>query len=388
MQVFRLVYKLIISYRKLMFVYLAVFLGMIIILSKVNAGPENTGFVAEKLDVGVVNHDDGEYVEGMMDYFSKEHNIKMMEDNNDAIVEDLYWRALDYVLIVPEGFSKQLKQGKLEELSLSNVKVPGYFDAEFFEAELTMYNEKLLMLLNTGYDLNEAMEYMDTLQEEKVNVELASFVNQNQNDVIKQVFHYAPYFFMTVGVIAIGMVLITLNKKEVRERTECGATNLRERVFGIILGIMIIGVFMMAAILGIAAIMSKGTVFTDVRTPYYLINVLAMIIFALGFGYFAGNVANGMEGMNGIVNVSSLLLCFLGGVFVPKEFFGESVERVSRFIPTYWYVLNNDNISSFVEGNEGLLQGVLINSSAIVLAGVVFFVITLVLQNAKRSKII
>ena len=63
-----------------------------------------------------------------------------MKMDQDKITDALYWRRLDYVLVIPEGAGKTLAQGEIPELSC--MKVPGYFDSAYFEAELQMYLQK------------------------------------------------------------------------------------------------------------------------------------------------------------------------------------------------------------------------------------------------------
>lgn len=50
------------------------------------------------------------------------------------IADALYWRKLDYVLVIPEGTDEVLSKGEVPELSC--MKVPDCFDSAYFEAAL------------------------------------------------------------------------------------------------------------------------------------------------------------------------------------------------------------------------------------------------------------
>ena len=386
MQVFKTFFKLIYSYKKTILIYFLVFLAMIVMLTKLQYSQNESGFQQQRLNIGVIDNDQSEYTKGMMEYFSVNHDMKLIEDDREAIVDELYWRTLDYILVIPKGFTDSLENGSLEAVELSSMKVPGYFEAEFFESDLKMYHSKLVSLLEVGMSVEEANKQLMKLQESSVNVKLASFVNDNQNDVVSGIYGNMPYFFIAVGVSSIALVLIAFNRQEIKDRTECSPTTLKNRSAGIICGMIGFGMILLIVSFLIVLILSGGKALTDVRIPYFMINAVSIMIFSVSLGYLAGNVSNSTEVTNGIVNVVSLLLCFLGGVFVPQEFFGEGIERVAKILPTYWYVHNNSMISKVAEVNGDFIKEILLNCSISVLYAVAVFAISLVIINAKRKR--
>ena len=386
MQVFKTFFKLIYSYKKTILIYFLVFLAMIVMLTKLQYSQNESGFQQQRLNIGVIDNDQSEYTKGMMEYFSVNHDMKLIEDDREAIVDELYWRTLDYILVIPKGFTDSLENGSLEAVELSSMKVPGYFEAEFFESDLKMYHSKLVSLLEVGMSVEEANKQLMKLQESSVNVKLASFVNDNQNDVVSGIYGNMPYFFIAVGVSSIALVLIAFNRQEIKDRTECSPTTLKNRSAGIICGMIGFGMILLIVSFLIVLILSGGKALTDVRIPYFMINAMSIMIFSVSLGYLAGNVSNSTEVTNGIVNVVSLLLCFLGGVFVPQEFFGEGIERVAKILPTYWYVHNNSMISKVAEVNGDFIKEILLNCSISALYAVAVFAISLVIINAKRKR--
>lgn len=386
MQVFKTFFKLIYSYKKTILIYFLVFLAMIVMLTKLQYSQNESGFQQQRLNIGVIDNDQSEYTKGMMEYFSVNHDMKLIEDDREAIVDELYWRTLDYILVIPKGFTDSLENGSLEAVELSSMKVPGYFEAEFFESDLKMYHSKLVSLLEVGMSVEEANKQLMKLQESSVNVKLASFVNDNQNDVVSGIYGNMPYFFIAVGVSSIALVLIAFNRQEIKDRTECSPTTLKNRSAGIICGMIGFGMILLIVSFLIVLILSGGKALTDVRIPYFMINAMSIMIFSVSLGYLVGNVSNSTEVTNGIVNVVSLLLCFLGGVFVPQEFFGEGIERVAKILPTYWYVHNNSMISKVAEVNGDFIKEILLNCSISVLYAVAVFAISLVIINAKRKR--
>lgn len=124
--------------------------------------------------------------------------------------------------------------------------------------------------------------------------------------------------------------------------------------------------------------------FQDSRMPYFMLNMLTLLLFSLSLGFFAGTVAKNNDTLSGINNVLGLGLCFLGGVFVPQEFFGEAVLKVAKFFPTYWYVKANTAISSMATGAE--VQELRGQVLLVVFYALAIFALTTVVISAKRKR--
>ena len=122
------------------------------------------------------------------------------------------------------------------------------------------------------------------------------------------------------------------------------------------------------------------------RVPWFLLNIFAMLLFGISLGFFAGMVAKNVDAMNAIVNVVSLVLCFLGGIFVPREWFAGSIGKIAKLVPTYWYVVNNEEIGQMTQATSSFVKNMLIQSGIVVAYAVVFFAVTLVIISARRKR--
>ena len=132
-------------------------------------------------------------------------------------------------------------------------------------------------------------------------------------------------------------------------------------------------------------VISGGNILTDARLPWFAVNIFAMLLFGISLGFFTGMTVKNSDAVNGVVNVTSLVLCFLGGVFVPRQFFGDGVMRVAKLFPTYWYVVNNEMIGAMKNVTQSFVRNVLIQSVVSVGYALVLFAVTLVIVSARRS---
>ena len=383
MRVFKSFFLILNRYKGTVFIFFAVFMSLSLIMAKVKGGGGEASFQQDSLDIAIVDQDDGVMADQIREYFGTHDQVTKRKMDQDKIADALYWRRLDYVLVIPEGAGDTLAKGEIPELSC--MKVPGYFDSAYFEAELQMYLQKMAALIKNGVDTDAAQQQLMKLQQKETKVHMASFVNKNQGDMSTNFFLYVPYMFIAVGVSGIGLVLLRINEKEVRERTECGAMPMKKRVLGLTAAVLVYGFCMYLFVLVAAVIISGGDILTDARLPWFAVNIFTMLLFGMSLGFFTGMTVKNGDAVNGVVNVTSLVLCFLGGVFVPRQFFGNGVMKVARLFPTYWYVVNNEMIGTMKNVSRQFVQDVLAQSAVSAGYALVLFAVTLVVASAGRK---
>lgn len=354
MQVFKTFFKMLYHYRGTVILYLCIFLGVSLAMSSANSVDSRKEFENTGISFGLVDEEQAAFGEAVREYFGGEHEIKELAYDEEKIKEALYWKEISYVLVIPKGFTESLLSGQKEKIQLKRMKVPGAYESDYFEAELDMYLSKLTGFLEAGYNLEEAAEELNQLKKEDTKVRMASFVNADQHDFITEFFVYVPYLFITLGMTGAGLILFCFNRPGVKERTECGAAPIKARLLSLTLAVLVFGLMEFALVFAIAGIASKGAIFTDVRLPYFMANIGVMLLFGLSLAILTGTISSNLQTVTGLTNVLSLALCFLGGTFVPVQFFTGGVERVARFTPVYWYTVNNAAIGAISETSEGI----------------------------------
>lgn len=386
MQVFNLYFKLLKRYKGILLMYFAIFLAVTFIISDNMSQSGEEAVSATKLNVAVIDLDNRTLGDALKNYFGDRHHIVEMEYDEDAVLEELYWRKLSYVLLIPEGFEAAMLANNGERIELQSMKVPGTWDADYFQSELEFYMSKLMALLGAGYSLEEAQSVVMDLQEEKAEVSLAEFVNKNQHDRCTIFFLYAPYLFVALGIQGVGMILLRMNEREVKARMECSSMPIKHHIAGLTAGIVLYGSIMLIAVVVIAGILSKGSIYGDVRLPYFILNLISLLLLGLSLGFLTGTVAKNSNAVAGIVNVVSLALCFLGGVFVPQEVFSDGIIKLVRFVPTYWYVKTNAAIGSMQTMHTELLQKILPQIGLVACYALAIFALTVALISVRRRQ--
>ena len=97
---------LIITKRNLLmvFMYLAIFLTIGILASGSDSNTSGTGFHAQALTVGVIDHDGGVLSKGLSTYLSQYHTVRHMPDDTAKLQDALFNRNVSYIVTIPKDF--------------------------------------------------------------------------------------------------------------------------------------------------------------------------------------------------------------------------------------------------------------------------------------------
>lgn len=231
----------------------------------------------------------------------------------------------------------------------------GIFADNQIESYLTMVG----MYVDAGFDLAKSIIYAEESMRADSVVEFAGGKDESAKDMASYYFQYLPYIFICSMVCVLGPVLMIFNGRDLSARNKCSAMSFTKRNLYLLLGsftllIVVYGLIMLLAYLIYPDFMgtSKGV--------YSMVNALITILMSMSLAYLGAQIIQKETALNMFSNVIGLGFAFLGGLFVPLDIFGENVLKVSKFIPTYWYVKTNDAIQNITgAGNlpADIMQG-------------------------------
>ena len=90
--------------------------------------------------------------------------------------------------------------------------------------------------------------------------------------------------------------------------------------------------------------------------------------------------------VNLIVTPVSLGISFISGVFVELSVLGDTVKKIGRFLPVYWYEDLNDMLSTYSELSKSQLNKVYTNLLLQLLFAVAFIGGALVVTKYRREE--
>ena len=331
-------------------IYFIIYAAITIILSVTSKDSLSANFRTKELSVCVQDEDNSEVSRALTAYLGSIHNLVEMENNPEVLQEHLYYRDIDYVLTIKEGFQDKVLKGESDSL-VTNVKVPGSSAGYFADQQVTQYIQLVQLYLNGGFSMDEALvKTIDSLENTE-NVKNITFDDNNQNGK-KEVFYfyqYLPYVFILLLFCGLAPIIIIFQEKDMRNRINCSCQKLLERNLQLALGggVYSICIWLLFIILG--AVVYGGAMFSE-NALYAMLNsfVFLLISVALTLLFSCFNLgANVMNVVNSVSNILGLGMSFLGGVFVPQNMLSDKVLAFARFLPTYWYIRANNMLAGF-----------------------------------------
>ena len=108
------------------------------------------------------------------------------------------------------------------------------------------------------------------------------------------------------------------------------------------------------------------------------------MLVALSISLLASRFVKNENAQNIVSNFISLILCFLGGAFVPLELLGPGLLNVSKFTPTYWYIKALESVSGLTAFDSEALRPVWSNLLILLGFAVAIFCVYLVVNQYKN----
>ncbi|EOS39877.1 hypothetical protein C808_00847 [Lachnospiraceae bacterium M18-1] len=344
----------------LILMYVAIFAGITVIFQHFSSLDSTGSYQAESVRIGVIDEDRGSLAKELQSYLGQFHEVTRAEHDKARLQEDLFYRNVEYIIWIPEDFFETcIVEGK----ALTVTKVPGSYTAFYVDQQINSFLNNARVFHAAGFDQEEAAESLEKLEPAQVELLDTGRVS-GEKSAYGFYFRYIPYLFLSVLCYVMGNVISAFRKGDLPKRMRaCAVSGRRQNVEGL-LAAATVGMCLWALCIGGAFFWYKDILTERGGVGYFLLNTLLMLLVALTISYLVGMFVHGKNGvntLNGIVNVLSLGLGFLCGVFVPLELMNKSVKNVSQFLPVYWYEVVNDYLVEFGnvtgEVKQAVLQG-------------------------------
>lgn len=387
MQVFKLYFKILNKQKYSFLMYIIIFI-MIMFLLLSSSGNEFTNFESSKTTVAIENLDKkSELMEHFTDYIKEHCEIVELENSSEAISDALYYRSVDYVITIPEGFAQDFVQGF--DVKLEKQFVPDSAASLLIDDYINRYFEVVRCYLETlpQETLDEILEVADATLMETASTQIYQKSHTKEEESSKfynTYFNPFSYILMNCFITGVGLILFSFHNIDIRRRNLVSTLSIRSMNVQLILGnaVFCLGFVTLFSVL---AIVLNPSHMVNFDTFLYLLNTIVYSISALAFSYLIGIVILSRRAVTAISSVASLGMAFIGGAFVPQTLLNDSVIRIAIFTPVYWYVRVNNAILDLgvFHANEVNhiyeMMGIQLGFAA------VFFTLVMVVSKKKRN---
>lgn len=382
MIVFKHYFKIVKQFIPMILMYTFIFTFFAVVAVSTNS--EGGAFNTAKPKIYVSNQDThSELTKTFVNYTKKNATIVPLQDNDEALKDALFYREVDYIMIIPNGFGASVMKGN--PLPIETNKVPDSYNSTYTEMLLNRFLNTASIYAKTGMsEKNIASNIMKDMKEQTKVTLLKS--NQNELEKVTYFYNFSNYTILAISIFIIGMLITIFNDSNIKKRNLVSMVSYKSINGQLFLGNAVMA-FLIWLLYGmISVILYKEVMFT-MNGLLFLINSLIFSFMALSLGFLIGNLVKNKEAQSGIVNVFALGTSFLCGAFVPQEFLGASVLSIAKFLPSYWFIKNNNDIAILSNYDFQNLKPIIIAMFIVLLFGIAFFLLTNLVTRMRRKTV-
>lgn len=349
MEVFKVYIKICKSKASVILIYMLIFAGVLFMLSQDSANETKT-FTDTKIRTAFINNDNESLLsQGLYEYLG--NYCEFIEVPKERISDALFIREVEYVIEIDDEFEKNFLSGN--ETLVKRQSIPDSFASIAVNGAINNY-------LNTAAILKSYIPFDDTAELVEVlksNMALEGHISlfdtmqsENDNGYYESYFNYLSYIMVACFILVIGTIMATFQKLPIRRRNLVSPISIKNLNLKLLFSNAVFTTMFLIVFLLFGVITSQNHAVNQ-HFMFYALNACAFSIVVLALSYLFGMMLKNIKSLTLVSTVVSLGFAFLGGVFVPLEMLSSSSLIVSRFIPSYWYVLANNTISKLSNFN-------------------------------------
>lgn len=361
--------------------YLGIFFCVTILFQRfVPEGAE--GYTAESVPVGIVDEDGGEAAESLINYIGRTNETILLEDDRESLQEDLFYRNVGYIVRIPEGFMEKCILG---EEKIEAVTVPGTYAGYYVDQQVNSYMVYARSYAAAGFTETEIASAM--AHRDKAEVTLVDFSgNAGQVPAYTFYYQYLPYLLLSVLGYVMGYILMGFRRGSLPQRMRASAVPERRQSVEGLAASLVIALALWGIGVAASVVMYGQDIYESGKLIWYLLNSLVMMLTALSLAYLVGTLVKSSNALSGIVNIISLGMCFVCGVFVEISYLSAEVRKAAQFLPVYWYETVNTLLTDHGTVAGSTRTAVLSGIGIQIIFAIAFVCVTLaVTKKSRRS---
>ena len=159
MPVFKAFFAIAKKRRNAALIYFGVYAMITLLLSALSQDSINENFKASQRSIAITDEDNTDASRALCDYLASIHQVTTPEPGDDtALLDAIYYRTLNYALVIPEGFEDRVLAGETKDL-VSSLTIPGSSSSQYVDNQITQYVQALQLYLAGGDTIAEAIDH-------------------------------------------------------------------------------------------------------------------------------------------------------------------------------------------------------------------------------------
>lgn len=380
MTVFKTFFKIVNKYKFTILLYTV----MLIIFAGFNmqTSDNSMSFVASKPDVLIVNNDENrKLTNNLVNYIESNCNIIDIEDTEEARNDALFYRDVNYIIYIPENYSRDFLDGLNPEIE---IKSTGNGESSYAEMMLTRYIKIANIYQKETQNEEELIDKINNALLNEVQIEVTSKLDTDNLSRATFYYNFLNYIILAGCVYLICLILSSFREEKIRKRTIISSMNYKKHNRQLLLSNAILTIILWIFYVILSFILI-GDIMFGKHGVILIINSSIFSICSLTIAFLIGNLINNKNAINGIINVVGLGSSFLCGAFVPIEWLPDNILKIVHILPSYWYIQTNEMVKTLETINLQTLKPILTNMGILLIFSILFNIITNIITKKRRK---
>lgn len=369
----------ILNKNKAMLIFYTILLAGITYTNTMNS-ESSLSFASVKPDLYVINEDDSLLSKDLVSYLDENTNFVEIGNNEEDILDAVFYRNVNYVVTIPKGFGDILLKGNNPQI---DVKSTGDYNASFAEMLLSRYIRLVNFYSNRVEDEKNLIEYVRSTIDRESDINITSNLDTGTLSKMSIYYDFTNYSIIAALVYVICIVLIVFKNEKIYKRTIISGMSYKKINRYLLLSNLLLA-FILFIIYTLISFVIVGDLMFSTNGLICILNMFVFTICATSFAIFIGNLIREKNAVSGIINVVALGSSFLCGSFIPQTWLPNSVILISHIFPSYYYIKSNDIAVRIENFNLENIMPILINYLILILFTIVFCILSLYVSKKKR----
>lgn len=354
MKIFKLFYSLANAYRSNIMINIVILFALAIPISMIYSNNLDSSFNQVEIKMGLVNHDQGNVVtDHFVDYLSDQNEIVDLPDDEEAIVDALYYENANYVLEIPAGFGDALLEG--DDLIPLEKRVGPESSVETYADILINNYIRNFQYLNTGTtDINDPDAVNTTLQlvtdsiADHITVSTSEDTNLDPDTIGfgMSFTHLASYTMIMTLITIFGFPMISMRNPEIMKRDRLGDISTSRRNTELFLACSIFGLALWLLIMTVGGLVYGFDTLFSSHGQLLLLSSFVAMFGIQQMAFFIVTVAPNKGIVSFCSTAISLLVAFTSGLFIPRNFTSPVMQQIAQIATPIWQVKADEIILS------------------------------------------
>lgn len=383
MTVFKNYLKVTRSFLPTIILYTLIFIA-IATMSSASGTQESQNFVTSKSSIALINRDqDTPLIQTFQKYIQAHAEYVKLEDSDNQLRDALFYRKVDYIMIVPAHFTDDFLEGK--DVKIETMEVPDSISATYSKTLMNRFFNTAKLYLTADMSITDLSHYI----QDDLNIHSqVTMLNQSHDDQISEAryfYNFSNFSLLAILIVVVSMVMISFHEDKIQRRHLVSSLSYQSLNRQLFLGNIVVtfGIWLLYVMMSF--VLYQKTMIT-MAGLLLIVNSFVFTLCILIFSFFLTKLTHERETINMISIVVSLGTSFIAGVFVPQEFLADFVLNIAKLTPSYWFVTNNNQIVQLSQYTMTNLQPVFMNMGIIVLFGVGFYFFTQLITRFQLKK--